>query len=90
MDKNRRPEQCRSISGLRDRSNAAAASIGETIIGGYVKNGIDQVNLQPCNPLFPPLRLLNLTTYVWQSTYDPADNTSFESHSAVSNVIGGG
>ena len=67
MDKNRRPELGASQGYRIGRTRQRCINWRNDhrfVIGGYVKNGTDQVNLQSCNPLFLPLRLLNLTTYV--------------------------
>lgn len=59
------------------------------VIGGYIRNGTDQVNLLSCNPLYPPIRLLNLTNYEWLNSYDPSSNAAYQVNSQITEIIGG-
>lgn len=66
------------------------------VLGGLIRNGSDGLNLgngtaQNCNPNLSPLRLLNLSTFEWQSSFDhTTDSAAYTVHRNISNVIGGG
>ena len=55
------------------------------VVGGSVQLGNDTQD--SCNPVFSPLRALDLSTYTWQTIFDP--NISYQVPEVIYNVIGG-
>lgn len=61
------------------------------VIGGLIKNDTTDINeKENCNPIYSPIRLLNLTSYAWLSSYDPGNTSPYRVNSQIYNVIGGG
>ncbi|KAK0253225.1 hypothetical protein LTR91_011042 [Friedmanniomyces endolithicus] len=55
------------------------------VVGGSVRLGNDTQD--SCNPVFSPLRALDLSTYAWQQIFNP--NISYQVPEVIYNVIGG-
>ncbi|KAK0301098.1 hypothetical protein LTS00_000247 [Friedmanniomyces endolithicus] len=55
------------------------------VVGGSVRLGNDTQD--SCNPVFSPLRALDLSTYTWQTIFDP--NVTYQVPPVVYHVIGG-
>ena len=55
------------------------------VVGGSVQLGNDTQD--SCNPVFSPLRALDLSTYTWQTIFDP--NVTYQVPPVVYHVIGG-
>jgi len=57
------------------------------VTGGIASDGGLQYN-SLCNSSYPPMKVLDTSTYVWQTEFSP-NNTSYTVPQAVFNVIGG-
>ncbi|KAL8898429.1 MAG: hypothetical protein Q9207_006707 [Kuettlingeria erythrocarpa] len=69
----------------RDSSTCATWNEAQMIVlGGRGRIGIEVVD---CDPSFPPVRVLDLAKYEWQSEFDP--NRNYSVHPNISAVIGG-
>ncbi|KAL8836933.1 MAG: hypothetical protein Q9170_002733 [Blastenia crenularia] len=72
----------------RDASTCATWNDGQMIVlGGRVRKGNKLVGDGACDPSFPPIRVLDVSEYKWQSEFDPSRNYSV--HTNISAVIGG-
>lgn len=60
------------------------------VIGGNVKNGGAVVNEGSCNALYPPVRLLDLTSFERQNVCDPGNLTKYRVPKSIASVIGSG
>lgn len=61
------------------------------VIGGWIKNNAASINeKENCNSIYSPIRLLNLTSYAWLSSYDPNNTSPYRVNPQIYNVIGGG
>lgn len=58
------------------------------VLGGDFTDAA-QNTIGGCNPDYPPIKLLDLSTYSWQTQY-PLANATYEVPALVYNVIGGG
>lgn len=59
------------------------------MLGGAVFNRNSYYNRSSCNPQYPPIKLLDLTTFQWQNQY-PLPNTTYSVPPQIYNAIGGG
>ena len=58
------------------------------VVGGSIRFGTaQQTNETACNPAYPPIRVLDTSTYSWKSSFDPSAKYSVPF--VVTNVIGG-
>ena len=57
------------------------------VLGGEVRDGYDSVTRGQCSTLYAPVRVLDLSTYHWQTSLDM--NPSYSVPEAIYNVIGG-
>ncbi|KAI9682447.1 MAG: hypothetical protein M1829_000239 [Trizodia sp. TS-e1964] len=57
------------------------------VIGGIVSNGSSQINAQPNCDRYPPVRVLDTSTYTWQTEFQPSK--AYSVPEAISAVIGG-
>ncbi len=69
----------------RDSSTCATWNEAQMVVlGGRGRIGIEVVD---CDPSFPPIRVLDLAEYKWQSEFEP--NRNYSVHRNISAVIGG-
>lgn len=67
---------------------AVHGGAGMVVVGGSIRFGTaDQVNETACRPEYPPIRMLDISTYTWKRTFDPT--TRYTVAKAVTDVIGG-
>ena len=72
----------------RDGSACTTWNDGQMIVlGGRFRSGGTIGATGKCDPAFPPIRVLDLTHYKWQSQFNPDQNYSV--HPNISAVIGG-
>ncbi|KAK6442515.1 hypothetical protein LTR95_001255 [Oleoguttula sp. CCFEE 5521] len=57
------------------------------VLGGNIRAGHQSLTNGACNQVFAPLRALDLSTYTWQSVFDPA--IEYEVPDTIYSVIGG-
>ena len=41
------------------------------VLGGNITSGPNRINTESCNTSWPALRVLDTTTFVWQTQFDP-------------------
>ena len=59
------------------------------VVGGSTRNGTDtQIDETMCRTQYPPLRLLDTSTYTWKKSFDPSGKYTVPA--AISDVVGGG
>ena len=62
------------------------------VVGGNLKQQQSDGTWQDstsCSSQWPPLKLLNLTTYQWQTSHDPNGGAAFQVNKNISQFIGG-
>ena len=73
------------------RSGSSCATWQEAqliVLGGFINNGqIRQNNDTTCSATYPPIRVLDISTYTWQTQFKPG--TGYSVHKNISAVIGG-
>ncbi|TKA47003.1 hypothetical protein B0A55_13273 [Friedmanniomyces simplex] len=57
------------------------------VLGGNIRALADSLTDGACSQVFSPVRALDLSTYTWQTSFDPS--VSFQVPSVIYNVIGG-
>lgn len=58
------------------------------VLGGSIRFGTaQQTNETQCNSAYPPIRVLDTSTYSWKNTFDPS--TKYSVPRVVTNIIGG-
>ena len=59
------------------------------VVGGSTRNGTQtQVDETMCRPQYPPMRLLDTSTYTWKRTFDPS--AKYTVPTVVLDIVGGG
>ncbi|KAJ8117712.1 hypothetical protein ONZ43_g4144 [Nemania bipapillata] len=60
------------------------------VTGGEITNGTWDTSLlsYTCNPAYPPVKVLDTSTYIWQTEFRP--NVTYSIPEVVTSVIGGG
>ena len=59
------------------------------VLGGELQNPAQAFNASACDQLYPAIKLLDTTTFEWQTEF-PLANTTYAVPKQVSDVIGGG
>ncbi|KAK1063345.1 hypothetical protein LTR74_009501 [Friedmanniomyces endolithicus] len=78
-------QQVNATAGRSSQSCQVYKGAQLVVVGGSVRLGNDTQD--SCNPVFSPLRALDLSTYMWQTIFDP--NVTYQVPPVVYHVIGG-
>ena len=58
------------------------------VLGGNITSGPNPINIQSCNTSWPALRVLDTTTFVWQTQFNPTPS-DYAVPDQVYSIIGG-
>ena len=58
------------------------------VLGGNLRSGVDILNNVTCNTSWPTLRMLDTTTFEWQTTFNPTAS-AYAVPDQVYSIIGG-
>ena len=57
------------------------------VLGGQIRAGAYDLTNQACSQVFEPVRVSDLSTYQWQTSFDPS--ITYQVSPSIYNVIGG-